>query len=114
MVYRRILVVLLSVLTSPLFAQTQEGSKWELLKQLKHGERTEVFDMRLRKTQGRFLRLSDDSIVLMTSKGEISIPRGDVLRVAARGRVARSHLWAGALRRGLSGIGCRGRGRLQG
>ncbi len=74
---------------------------WDNIGRLKAGRRIQVVDMKLKATEGRFLRYSDAGIVVRTHAGEVLIPRANVFSIkdresSHRGRNTLIGLGAGA------------------
>jgi hypothetical protein len=100
---RFVLLFLVSMSALPSPARTQDaGQSWENLQTLGAGQRIQVVDQRLKSQDGTFLTVSDAAIAFRVGQSEVTIQRGDVLRVTSlertrRGRNALVGLGIGAL-----------------
>lgn len=66
-------------------AQNPEQS-WDNLQTLRHGEKIQVVDQRLKSQQGTFGGFSEEAITFRMKQDEVTIQRADVFRVSSRER----------------------------
>lgn len=74
-------LVLLLFIPAALVAQTQPGS-WSDLNGLKPGHGIEVIESSMKSHSGEFVAVTDESLTLKEHGSDVSLKRGDVVRVS--------------------------------
>jgi hypothetical protein len=77
----RLMLVLLLGLPAALWAQKQQGS-WSDLRGLKVGQGIEVIESSMKRHGGEFVSVSDEVLTLQEKGSDISVKRGDIVRVS--------------------------------
>jgi hypothetical protein len=81
MTLRSYFLVLFLGLPSVVCAQNAKGS-WSDLNRLKSGQRIEVIESNMKNHNGRFVAVTDDVLSLQEKGSDVTIKRGDVVRVS--------------------------------
>lgn len=83
------MVILLLLSAHALAADDAKEHSWSSLQQLSSGQRVVIVQKDMKSHQGSFLSVSNESILIHESGGEVTVQRSDVLRVNARGKPKR-------------------------
>ncbi len=77
----RLILVMFLGLPAMLWAQKQQAS-WSDLNRLKAGQGIEVIESRVQRHAGAFVTVTDELLTLQEGGSDVSIKRGDVVRVS--------------------------------